>query len=58
LGFENKQMSHFNNALHFINTDHTQPTYFYIFAVRKVLDNRKIWLMFTKNNGTVNKMNN
>jgi hypothetical protein len=58
LDFENRQISHFNNALYFINTDYAQPTYFYIFGVRKVLDDRKIWLMFTKNNGAVNKMNN
>lgn len=58
LDFKNWQMSHFNNALFFINADNAQPTYFYIFGVRKVLDGRKIWLMFTKNNGAVNKMNN
>ncbi len=56
--FKNRQMSHFNNALSFINADYTQLTYFYIFSARKVLDDRRICLMFTKNNMTVNKMNN
>jgi len=51
-------MSHFNNALSFINTDCTQPAYFYTFSARKVLDDKSICLMFTKNNMAVNKMNN
>ena len=55
---QKQQMSHFNNALSFINTDHTQPTYFYIFSARKTLDDRGICLMFTKNNMAVDKMNN
>jgi len=55
--FNNRQMSHFNNALSFINVNCTQPTYFYIFSARKVLDDRRICLMFTKNNISVTKMN-
>ncbi len=38
LDFKNRQLSHFNNALYFVNADYTQPTHFYIFGVRKVLD--------------------
>ncbi len=54
----NRQIAHFNTALLFINTDYTQPAYFYIFSARKVLDDKGICPMFTKNNMTANKINN
>lgn len=49
-GLENKQMSYFNNASTFINTNYTQPTYFYIFFVRKLLNDKRICLTLIKNN--------
>ncbi len=55
---KNRQIAHFNSALPFINTDYAQPAYFYIFSARKVLEDRGICLMFTKNNIAANKMNN
>jgi hypothetical protein len=54
----NRQIAHFNSTLPFINTDYAQPAYFYIFNARKVLEDRGICLMFTKNNIAANKMNN
>lgn len=56
-GLENKQMSYFNNALSFINTNYTQPTYFYIFFVRKLLNDKRICLTLIKNNIAVHKKN-
>ena len=54
---QNKQVSDFNSALFFINTNYPQPIHFYIYGIRKTLDDREISLMFTKNNVSVNKMN-
>jgi len=53
----NSRIAHFNSALLFINADYTQPAYFYIFNARKVLDDRGICPMFTKNNIAASKMN-
>lgn len=55
---DNEQISYFNNALSFINTNYTQPTYFYISFVRKLLNDKRICLMLTKNNMAVHKNNN
>ena len=55
---KNSRIAHFNSALLFINADCTQPAHFYIFSTRKVLEDRGICLMFTKNNITANKINN
>jgi len=50
-------MSNFDGALFFINTNYTQTIYFYIYGIRKTLDDIGICLMFTKNNIFVTKMN-
>lgn len=48
--------TNFGGVLFFLNAELTQLIHFYIYWLRKTLNDKKICLMFTKNNITVGKM--
>jgi hypothetical protein len=47
----------FDGVLFFLNAEFTQLIHLYIYGLRKTLDDKKICLMFTKNNITVSETN-
>jgi hypothetical protein len=51
-----RHLSKFDGVLFFLNANFTQIIHFYIYELRKTLEDSRICLMFTKNNISLSKM--